>query len=155
MFHTVHNPYRHRKGGVRTEHDSLLEETRRRTRRVPAGVLAALPAVESHRTGRKVSTGSRRHDMEEAHHRRGYVTVAAAVGGGQSRGEAVWGRRTQRSGARKSKGYKATRDLQLTRSHRLLQRLQHRYKDSGACRDSQLRASAHAASGHLLWHKIR
>ena len=37
--------------------------------------------------------GLREHDTEEAHHRRGDATVAAAVGG-QPRSEAVWGRRT-------------------------------------------------------------
>ena len=46
----------------------------------------------------------RGHDMEKAHHRRGYATVAAAVGGGQPRGKAVWGRRTRRSGACGSHG---------------------------------------------------
>ena len=34
-------------------HNRLLEETRRRTARAPARVLAALPAVEPHRTGKK------------------------------------------------------------------------------------------------------
>ena len=113
----IHHPYRHRKGVVRTGHNSLLEETRRRTGRVPPGVLAAFPAVESHRTGRKVLNGLRGHDMEEAHHRRGYVTVEAMGGEGQPRGEAVWGRRTRRSGARRTESTNATRDRQLARCH--------------------------------------
>ena len=109
----VHHPYQHRNGGVRPGHDSLPEETRRRTERVPAGVLVALPAGESHPTGIKVSIGLRSHDMEEAYHRRGYETVEAAVGGGQPRGQALWGRRTLRSGARRTESTNATRDRNL------------------------------------------
>ena len=51
--------------------------------------------------------------MEEAYHRRGYETVEAAVGGGQPRGQALWGRRTLRSGARRTESTNATRDRNL------------------------------------------
>ena len=95
------------KGGVRPGHDSLLEVIRLRTGRVPAGVVADLPAVECHRCGRRVSTGLRGHGMEEAHHRKGYATEAANRGG-QPRGEVVWGHRTRRIGARRTKGTNAT-----------------------------------------------
>ena len=100
----VHHPHQHRAGAVRKRHDSLLAENRRRAGRVPGRVLAALLAFEPHRIGGKVPPGLRGHDMEEAHHRRGYATMAPAVGGGQPRGEAVWGRRPRRSGACKSEG---------------------------------------------------
>ena len=73
----------------------------------------------------KVPTGLRGHDVDEAHHRRGYTTVVAEVGRGQPRGEAVSGRRTRWSGACKSENENAARDGQLARSPRLLQRLQH------------------------------
>ena len=49
--------------------------------------------------GGKVPACLRGHDLEEAHHRKSYATVAAEVGGGQPRGEAVWGRVTRRGGA--------------------------------------------------------
>ena len=52
---------------------------RRRAGRVPARVLAALPAVEPHRIGRKMPAGLLGHFMEEARHRRGYATVTAEV----------------------------------------------------------------------------
>ena len=74
----------------------------------------------------KVPAGLRGHDMEEAHYRRGYATVATEVGGGQPRGETVRGRRARRSGACKSESSSATRDRQMARSHRLLHRLRHR-----------------------------
>ena len=87
-------------------------KNRRLARRLSARVLAALLPVEPHRIWGKVPAGLRGHDMEEAHHRRGYATVGDTIGGGQPRGEAVWGRRTQKSG-----------DRQLARYHGLLQRL--------------------------------
>ena len=49
--------------------------------------------------GGKVRADLRGDDMEEAHDRRGYATVATAVGGGKPRDGAVWGRRIRRSGA--------------------------------------------------------
>ena len=85
----IHHPHRYRAEGVRKGHDSLLAENRRRAVRVPARVLAALLAVEPHRIGGNVPAGWRAHDMEEAHRRRVYATVAVEVGGGQPRGEAV------------------------------------------------------------------
>ena len=85
----VHHPHRHRAGGVRKGHDSLLEESRRQAGRAPTRVLATLLAVEPHCNREKTPAGLRGHDSEEAHHRRDGVTVAAAVGGGQPRGEAV------------------------------------------------------------------
>ena len=57
--------------------------------------------------GGKVPACLRGHDLEEAHHRKSYATVAAEVGGGQPRGEAVWGRRTQRSGTCGTEGMNA------------------------------------------------
>ena len=48
--------------------------------------------------GGKRRPAFRGRDMEQAHHSRGYVAVAAAVGGGQLNGEAFWGYRTRRSG---------------------------------------------------------
>ena len=66
---------------------------------------------------KKVSTGWRRHDMEEAHHHRGYATVEAAVGGGQPTGEAVWGRRARTSSALRTESTNATRDRQVARCH--------------------------------------
>ena len=95
---------------VGKRHDNLLAENRRRAGRVPGSVLAALLAVEPHRIRGKVPAGLRGHDIEEAHHRRGYATVATAVGVGQPRGEAVWGHRTRRSGACGSEGWNAARD---------------------------------------------
>ena len=70
----------------------------------PARVLAVL-TVELHRAGRKVSVRGR--DMKEARYCRGHATVAAPVGGGQPRGEAIWGRRTTRNGAYKTDGTNA------------------------------------------------
>ena len=69
---------------------------------MPSIVMVALLAVEPHRIGQKVKAGLRGHDMEQAHHRRGYATGAVEDRRGQPRGEAVWGRRTRRSGACKS-----------------------------------------------------
>ena len=54
--------------------------------------------------GEKCRPVVRGHDMEEAHHRRGYATVAVEVGEGHPRCEAVWGRRTQRRSACKPEG---------------------------------------------------
>ena len=51
--------------------------------------------------------------LKEAHHRRGYATVETAVGGGQLRGEAGWGYRTRRSGARRAASTNASRGMQL------------------------------------------
>ena len=96
---TNHHSHRHRQRGVRKGYDSLLAENRRRAGRVPVRVLAALLAVEPHRVGGKVPFGLRGYDMEEVHHRRGYATVVTVVGGGISRGEAVWGRHTRWIGA--------------------------------------------------------
>ena len=76
-----------------------LYVNRRRAGCVHARGLAALLAVETHRVGAKVPAGLGGHDMEEPHHSRGHATVAASVGGLQPRGEAVWDRRTLRSGA--------------------------------------------------------
>ena len=67
--------------------------------------------------GGKVPACLRGHDLEEAHHRKSYATVAAEVGGGQPRGEAVWGRRARRSGLRRTESSNATRDGQLARYH--------------------------------------
>ena len=80
-------------------------------------------AVESHRAGRKMSTGLCRYGMEEAHHRGGYGTVEAAVGGGQPRGEAVRRRRTRSNEARRTESTNAARDRQLARYRGLLKRL--------------------------------
>ena len=60
--------------------------------------------LDPHRIRVKMPAALHGHDMQEAHHRRGDATVAAAVGGRQPRGEAVWGRRTRRSGACGSHG---------------------------------------------------
>ena len=102
---------------IPTPKGRISDEARRQTERVPAVVLAALPAVESHSTARKMSTGVRRHDMENTHHCRDYATVEAAVGGGQPRGEAVSDRRTRKSGARRTESTTAARDGQLARYH--------------------------------------
>ena len=100
-----------------------------------------------------MSPGWRGHDLEEAHHRRDYATVALAVGGGQPRGDAVWGCRTRMSGACGTGGTNATRGGQLARYRRLFQRLQHAQPDGGACGGGQLRASAQAVGGQVLWNK--
>lgn len=64
------------------------------------------------------AAGLRRPAMKKAHRRKGYVIVAAAVGGDQSRVEAAWG--TRSSGTRGTEGMDATRDRQLTCLNRLL-----------------------------------
>ena len=102
---TIHTDIgREKFGRSITAFDGESSTSRTRSRKV----LAALLPVESHHIGGKVPAGLRGHDVEEALHRRDYATVAAEVGGGvvggQPRGGAVWGRRTRRSGACKSKG---------------------------------------------------
>ena len=52
--------------------------------------LVALLTFEPHRTRGRLSAGLRGHYMEEAHHRRGHATVAAAAGG-QPRDEVACG----------------------------------------------------------------
>ena len=47
-------------------------------------------------------------NTEDAHHHRGYTTVATAVEEAQSRGEAVWGRGTRRNGACGTEGMNTT-----------------------------------------------
>ena len=78
-------------------------------------------------------TGLRGYDMEEAHHRREYATVAAAVGGGKPIGERQFG--VAVPGGVEHVGLRARmlhETGQLARSHGLLQRIQHRRKD-GRC----------------------
>lgn len=93
-----------RKELVRPGHNSLVAENRQRVGQVPARVLAALIEGDLHPLWGKVPVSLRWHGTEEVHRRRGYATVAAVVGGGQPRGEAVWGRFTRRSGACGTKG---------------------------------------------------
>ena len=57
----MHHPRRHRVGGDRKGHASLLAENRRRAGRVLARVLAAVLTVEPHRIGGKVPAGLRGH----------------------------------------------------------------------------------------------
>ena len=80
-----------------------------------------------------MSAGLRGHYVQKAHHRRGYARVAVVVGGDQSRGEARWSRHTRRNGTFGTEGTNVTRDGQLTRNHRLFQRLQRCENDDDAC----------------------
>ena len=71
----------------------------RRSRRLPAGVLAALPVVQPHCLRRKMPHRMRWDDMETPLGSRDYAAVASAAGGGQPRGETVWGWSTRAGGA--------------------------------------------------------
>ena len=64
-----------------------------------------------------MSSGLHGHGIKETLHRRGHATVTVAVGGHQPRGEAVWSRRTRRSGVCGTKGTNAARDGKLARYH--------------------------------------
>ena len=68
---------------------AIWERNRRQVRRVPVGILSALPELEPSPFGREKSTCSHENDLEEPHNDRSYATMAATAGEGQSRGTAV------------------------------------------------------------------
>ena len=76
--------------------------------------------------------------------------MAAALGIYQSRGEAVWGRRTRMSGTCRTEGSNTTRDGQLARYHRLSQCLSTRPKGRRCLRRWPTAVSTHSVDGQVL-----
>lgn len=86
----------------------------------PPELPPALLAIEPHRVGGIVFTGLRGHDTGEAHHRRGYVAMVAAVAAGQPRGEVNWSRGTRGCKACGTEDTKFSGDRKLAPCKRLL-----------------------------------
>ena len=122
----------------------------RRSKCLPAGVLAALPAIQPHYLGRKMSPRLRRNDVKTPPCSRDHAAVAAAAGGDQPRSEAVWDRSTRGGGASSITRPGTPRGKRLADSYGLLQRLQHRQTDGGARGDGHLRAGTHAVRRQML-----